>query len=101
MVFDNTEPEYDGRRFKRCDWSEYYPDAPREILPVGMPAPRGKPVVMSCFVDADHAGCRVTRRSHTGIVIYVNRAPILWFSKRQNTVESATFGSEFVSMRID
>jgi hypothetical protein len=99
MVFDDTEPEYDERRFKHCDWSEYYPDA-REILPVGMPPQRGRPVVMSCFVDADHAGCRVTRRSHTGIVIYLNRAPILWFSKRQNTVESATFGSEFVAMRI-
>ena len=50
-------------------------------------------------VDADHAGCRVTRRSHTGIIIFVNRAPILWYSKRQNTVESSTFGSEFLAMR--
>jgi hypothetical protein len=30
----------------------------------------------------------------------VNRAPILWYSKRQNTVESSTFGSEIVAMRI-
>jgi len=30
----------------------------------------------------------------------VNKAPILWYSKRQNTVESSTFGSEFVAMRI-
>jgi hypothetical protein len=54
---------------------------------------------MSCFVDADHAGCRVTRRSHSGVLIYINRAPILWYSKRQNTVEASTFGSEFVAMR--
>ena len=26
--------------------------------------------------------------------------PIIWFSKRQNTVEAATFGSEFVALRI-
>jgi hypothetical protein len=51
---------------------------------------------MTCFVDADHAGYRVTRRSHTGVLIFVNRAPILWFSKRQNTVEASTFGSEFI-----
>ena len=31
---------------------------------------------------------------------YVNRAPILWYSKRQNTVETSTFGSEFVAARI-
>jgi hypothetical protein len=80
MVFDDTEPDFDERRFKECNWSEYYPDA-KEVLPPDMPIARGRPIVMSCFVDADHAGCRVTRRSHTGVVIFVNRAPILWFSK--------------------
>ena len=42
----------------------------------------------------------MTRRSQTGVLIYVNRAPILWYSKRQNTVETSTFGSEFVAARI-
>ena len=27
------------------------------------------------------------------------RTPILWYSKRQNTIEVSTFGSEFVAMR--
>jgi hypothetical protein len=51
-------------------------------------------------VDSDHAGNVVTRRSHTGILIFVQNAPIIWFSKRQNTVESATFGSELVALRV-
>ena len=51
-------------------------------------------------MDSDHAGDRITRRSHTGIILYVNKAPISWFSKRQNTVESSTFGSEFVALQI-
>jgi hypothetical protein len=51
-------------------------------------------------VYANHAGNVVTRRSHSGIIIFVNNAPIIWFSKRQNTVESSTFGSELVAMRI-
>lgn len=55
---------------------------------------------MNVFVDADHAGNKVTHRSHTGILIYLNCAPIIWYSKAQNTVESSTFGSEFVAMRI-
>ena len=54
----------------------------------------------SCFVDANHAGNVITRRSHTGILIYVQKAPIIWFSRRQNTVESSRFGSEFVALRI-
>jgi hypothetical protein len=92
MVFDDTEPSYDPRRFATQDWSKYYPDA-KEAIPENMPEPRGKPVMMTCFVDADHAGCQVTRRSHTGVILYINRAPIIWYSKRQNTVESSTFGS--------
>jgi hypothetical protein len=55
---------------------------------------------MNAFVDADHAGNRVTRRSHTGILIYLCSAPIVWYSKAQSTVSSSTFGSEFVTMRI-
>ena len=65
-----------------------------------MPEPRGKSVQISCYVDADHAGDVVSRRSHTGILIYVNRAPVIWYSKRQNTVETSTFGSEFIALRI-
>ena len=35
----------------------------------------------------------------TGILIFLNRAPIHWYSKKQSTVESSTFGAEFVAMR--
>ena len=55
---------------------------------------------MMMFVKADHAGDKLTHHSHTGILLYVNRAPIIWYSKKQNTVESSTFGSEMVALRI-
>ena len=99
MVFDDTEPMFEESRFQKCDWSEYYPGA-CEAVPPDAPEVRGESVSMSCFVDADHAGCRVTRRSHTGVLIFVNRAPILWYSKRQNTVEASTFGSEFIAAKV-
>ena len=98
-MFDDSEPIFDDRAFHKCDWSEFYPEA-EELLPPDMPEPLGKAVKMTCFVDADHAGCRETRRSHTGVIILVNKAPIIWFSKRQSTVETSTFGSEIVAMRI-
>ena len=50
-------------------------------------------------MDAGHAGNVVDRKSQTGILIFVNRAPIIWHSKKQNTVETSTFGSELVSMK--
>ena len=77
----------------------YYPDA-EEAIPPNAPEPLGKEVQINCFVDADHAGNLVTRRSHTGILIFMNMAPVYWYSKRQNTVESSTFSSEFIALKI-
>jgi hypothetical protein len=99
LVFDETEPSYNPEQSTKRYWSEFYPGA-TDAIPHNAPEERGLSVSKTCFVDADHAGCRVTRRSHTGILIFVNRAPIMWYSKGQNTVESSTFGSEFVAMRV-
>ena len=99
LVFDETLPDVDESSFHQCDWSEFNPDA-KEVVSPDAPEALGKGVIMSCFVDADHAGCKATRRSHTGIIIFLNRAPIMWFSKRQTTVETSTFGSEIVALRI-
>jgi hypothetical protein len=97
--FDDSEPNFDESHFQRCDWREYYPDA-KEVIPPDVPEIRGwKPVMMTTFVDADHAGCRVTRQSQTGIIIFLNWAPIIWYSKRQNTVETSTFSSEFIALK--
>ena len=41
----------------------------------------------------------MTRRLQTGILIFLNCAPIIWYSKRQNTVEMSTFGNEFIAMK--
>jgi hypothetical protein len=54
---------------------------------------------MRVFVDADHAGDQVTRRSRTGFIVFLNNAPIYWSSKKQNSCETSTFGSEFVAMK--
>ena len=64
-----------------------------------MPAPRGQVVSTHCFVDSDHAANTVTRCSQTGLLLFVNRAPVTWFSNRQNTVEMSTFSSEFIAMK--
>jgi len=64
-----------------------------------MPEPRGNPVKMTAWVDSDHAGNLVTRRSQTGYLIFLNQSPIMWYSKRQNTVEASTFGAEFIAAR--
>ena len=52
-----------------------------------------------CFVDSEHAANTVMQRSQTGLLLFVNRVPVTWFSKRQTTVETSTFGCEFIAMK--
>ena len=60
---------------------------------------RGKSVVMRLIVDADHAGNMLTRRSRTGYVQMINNLVVNWFSKKQGSIETSTFGSEFVALK--
>ncbi len=69
-----------------------------DAIPPKMPEPRRRGMTVRCFVDSDHAGDKVTRRSQTNILIFCNRAPVIAYSKRQNSVECATYDSELCAM---
>ncbi len=57
------------------DWVEYYQGIEEEI-PVDMLTPKGKLVVLTTYVDADHASCQETRRSNSGVLFLMNNTPI-------------------------
>jgi hypothetical protein len=98
IVFDPTYPDVDMSAIKECDWKTFYGDV-TEAIPPNAPPPRGKDVDLRMFVDSDHAGDKRTRRSRTGFIIYLNLAPITWYSKKQATIETSVFGAEFVAMK--
>ena len=64
-----------------------------------MPEPRGHGFIMRAIVDADHASDTVSRQSRTGFLIYLKCALVYWWSNKQTSVESSSFGSEFVAMK--
>lgn len=97
IVFDSSYQELPVT--EKPDWTDFYPDA-TELLPPDMPEPLGKSVQMFVFCDADHAGDKVTRRSRAGVLVFLNRAPIVWFTKKMNSIETSTFGSEFMALKI-
>jgi hypothetical protein len=97
VVFDTTYPYVDMGTFIKTDWKSMHGDV-KEMIPSDSPAYHRKEVYLRLFVDSYHADEKFTRRSRTWFVIYLNMAPILWFSKRQPTVESSVFGAEFVEM---
>ena len=90
---NEDSPETKAKVLKKIYYDANDPDPP------GMPTPHGQPVQINVFVDSDHAGNTITRRWHIGIIIYLNLAPIIWFSKKQNNAESSTFGAEFIAAK--
>jgi len=98
IVFDPSYPDIDMTVFKECDWKHFYGDV-KEAIPPNAPSPRGKEVDIRLFVDSDFANDQLTRRSRSGFLIYLNMAPIVWYSKKQATIETSVFGSEFVAMK--
>ena len=41
----------------------------------------------------------MTRRSRTGFLVFLNSSLIYWTSKKQTTIETSSFGSEFSAMK--
>ena len=102
MVFDPTEWDVPEGMFKKEDWSysPYGCENLVEELPPNMPKALGREMRIRVFVDSDHAGDSLTRRSRTGFVVFLNGAPIYWFSKKQTSCETSTYGAEFVAMKV-
>jgi hypothetical protein len=101
MVSDPSDPVIDAVSFDRKDWtsSEFGHIDGDEELPPNMLTPCGQGFTMWAKVDVDHAPDTVTRRLRTGLFVYLNCAPVYWFSKKQTSVESSSFGSAFVAMK--
>ena len=54
---------------------------------------------MTSYVDANLYHDMLTGRSVTAVLHFLNQTPVEWFSKKQPTVETATYGSEFVAAK--
>jgi hypothetical protein len=62
--------------FPEHDWMDFYGDFSEDIPP-SAPEPRGMPVQIKAFIDMSHARNKIMHGSHSGILIYLNRAPII------------------------
>ena len=104
LYFDPKEPITNPSWFDgdaREVFKDQYSDVCKQLPPDHLcPEPKGVSVSTTAYVDSSHAANKVTRRSHTGFLIFLNIAPIIWFSKRQNTVEAIAFSSKFIAMRV-
>ena len=81
IIFNPNEPEIDINKSPLENWSPTPYGECKEEIPSNAPEPRGIAFTMRSFVDSDHAGDMITQRSRTGFLVFLNNAPIYWFSK--------------------
>ena len=101
LVYDPSDPVIDEDKYEAKDWasSEFGHLDNKEEVPPNMPEPRGNGFIISAKVDADHASDTVTRRSRTGFFVWINSCLVHWFSKKQTSIETSSFGAEFIAMK--
>ena len=99
LNIEYTGPQDVSPEARRKVMRRIYRDVRKKIAN-NVPKIRGKEVLLNVYVDADHAGNKVTRRYQTGILVFLTKALIVFDCKRQNTMDSLTFGSEYIALKL-
>ena len=97
LMFDCSYPIISSKTIKEYECSAFYRDA-KEDIPPNMYESRGGKVSIYMFVYADLVGDKPYRRNQTGMLIFINKAPICCYSKSQATVEASSLVSEVCAM---
>jgi hypothetical protein len=93
------EPDLSNFPDQVFDWTESIYGKVKEIIPNDIPEALGKGIVMISYVDANLYHDYVTGRALTAVLHLINQTPFDWYCKRQPTVQTATFGAEFVAAK--
>ena len=93
-------PDYSDVHHNPYAWEKSVYGNVKEALPHDAPEALGMPVVLTHYVDANLYHDILTGRSVTGVLHFLNQIPVWWFSKKQDTVETSTYGSEYVAARV-
>ena len=100
LRFRTHESDYSNLPHREYDWQRTEYSGAKKEIPHDIPEPKGKHVRPTTYVDANLCHDQVTGRAVTACLHIVNATPSHWHTKRHSTVETATFGSEFVAARI-
>ena len=97
--FRTEEPDFSMLEKKEYEWFYTCYGGAKEDLPEDAPPPRGAIVRQSSYVDANLYHDLISGKAVTGILHFLNKTPIDWYTKLQSTVETATFGSEYIAAK--
>ena len=97
--FRTGEPDFSSLKDQEYDWTRSVYSGACEQIPHDIPKPLGKHVQTIHYVDANLHDDLATGKAVTAALHFLNQTPIDPYTKRQSTVETATYGSEFVAAR--
>ena len=80
------------------DFGNQYADFIEE-LDDKLPEPLMDELPITIFVDSNHGHDKVMGKLFTGLIVFVGRTPIYYQAKHQASVQSATFGEEFIALK--
>jgi hypothetical protein len=93
------EPDFSDIPESNYDWEYTCYHGAKELIPEDCPRPLGKRTLLSTYVDANLHHDLISGKSVTGVLHMANKSIIDYSTKLQATVETATFGSEYVAAR--
>jgi len=93
------EPDYSDVPIHNYDWSHSVYYNAKEVIPQDAPTPKGNRVTHTAYFDANLYHNVLTGKALTGVIHFLNQTMIDCYSRKQATVESATFGAEFIAGR--
>ena len=99
MRYRTEEPDYSYLPNMKHAWSYTVYGNVTEIIPNNCPEPLGKSVSTTTTLDANLIHYLSTSASLTACLHFCNKTPTDWYSKKQATVETATYGYEFVAAK--
>ena len=97
--FRPGEPDFSSLKDQEYDWIRSVYSGACEQIPHDIPKPLGKHVQTTHYVDDNLHHDLATGKAVTAVLHFLNQTPIDAYTKRQSTVETATYGSEFVAAR--
>ena len=97
--FRPGEPDFSSLKDQEYNWTRSVYSGACEQIPHDIPKPLGKHVQTTHYVDANLHHDLATRKAVTAALHFLNQTPIDAYTKRQSTVETSTYGSEFVAAR--
>ena len=93
------EPDFSELSNQEFDWMYSVYRNVHELIPSDIPEPLENPVVTITYCDANLYHDLLTERLVMGILYLLNLTPMDYFSKKESTAETVTYGLEFVTTR--